>query len=183
MCSVDNSTPVDIFSISQTPSQQSYLCSDSPCASLCPQQTEKHLKCWLPVLPVRMSNALRALDDIKPHGQHFYGSFPLSSEDILASNPTSIRGYLSVQRVIYICSHSQNVNKQCLQVLVLNLPLISQIKHSITCSYILPVSSGRLKLNIYILYACACISVSMTHNVDLQRFRTRSQQPPPPAAT
>lgn len=129
------------------------------------------------MLPVRMSNALRVLDDIIPHGHHFYGSVPLF-EVLLASNQ-GIRGYLSARLVIYICSHAQNANKQCLQVLVLNLPLISQIKHSVTCSCILPVSGGKLKLII-----CVCISgVHMTHNVDLQRFGTRSQQPPPPAAT
>lgn len=124
------------------------------------------------MLSVRMSNALRVLDDIIPHGHHFYGSVPLF-EGLLASNQ-GIRGYLSARLVIYICPHTQNANKQCLQELVVNLPLISQIKHSVTCSYILPVSSGKLKL---------IICVYMTHNVDLQRFGTRSQQPPPPAAT
>lgn len=106
----------------------------------------------MPMLSVRMSNALRVLDDIIPHGHHFYGSVPLF-EGLLTSNQ-GIRGYLSARLVIYICPHTQNANKQCLQELVVNLPLISQIKHSVTCSYILPVSSGKLKLIICVYLWC-----------------------------
>lgn len=86
----------------------------------------------------------------------FMDQFLLSYEEILASNATSMRGYLAVQHVIYICSHIQNVNKQCLQMLVLNVPLISQLKHSITRSYILPDSNAKLKL-IIIMCVCMCV--------------------------
>lgn len=94
------------------------------------------------------------MDDIIPHGQHFYGSVLLSSEEIVASNPTSIRGYLSVHHVIYICSHIQNVNKHCLQVLVLKfaLNITNQTQHNM---FIYPVSSDKLKL-IVCLFVCVC---------------------------